>query len=144
MESYIKMINRLRIFLGIIFLLITACYPVSHILVGDKRAPIEPSDVKIYSDYPEKYEKIAIIESGSDFAFKDPSFNFTDQKKTDKALYRLKSEAALLGANGLVIENFQTRLKVSFQSVEGKNGRHRSQSNTERLKEIIATAIFVE
>ena len=138
------MINRLRIFLGIIFLLITACYPVSHILVGDKRAPIDPSDVKIYSDYPEKYEKIAIIESGSDFAFKDPSFDFTDQKKTDKALYRLKSEAALLGANGLVIENFQSRLKVSYQSVEDKYGRHHQQSNTERLKEIIATAIFVE
>ena len=56
------MINRSRIFLGILLLLITACYPVSHILVGDKRAPIDPSDVKIYSEYPEKYDKIAIIE----------------------------------------------------------------------------------
>ena len=117
------MINRSRIFLGILLLLISACYPVSHILVGDKRAPIDPSDVKIYSEYPERYNKIAIIESGSDFAFKDPSFDFTDQKKTDKALYRLKSEAALLGANGLVIENFQTRLSISkLKKYMKKNG----------------------
>ena len=78
------MIKRSRIFLVILLLLITACYPVSHILVGDKRAPIDPSDVKIYSEYPEKYDKIAIIESGSDFAFKDPSLISPTRKKQNR------------------------------------------------------------
>ena len=95
----------------IILLLIVGCYPVSHMIVGDTREPISPYEVKVYLNFPEEYEKIAIIEASSDFALKDPSFDFTHQKKTDRALERLKNEAALLGANGLVIQGLSTQIK---------------------------------
>ena len=74
------MIKRSRIFLGILLLLITACYPVSHILVGDKRAPIDPSDVKIYSEYPEKYYKS--IDMTLSIVIKVSSFSRIHCKKT--------------------------------------------------------------
>ena len=47
--------------------------PVSHVIVGETKTPINPSSVKIYLDYPKEYEKIALIDAGSNFAFKDPS-----------------------------------------------------------------------
>ncbi len=53
----------------LILSLIIGCVPVSHIVVGETRGPIHPSNVKIYIDYPEEYEKIALIDAGSNFAF---------------------------------------------------------------------------
>ena len=119
--------------------LIVGCYPVSHIIVGDKRAPVNLSDVKIYAEFPSKYEKIAIIEAGSDFSFKDPSFDFTHQKKTDKALERLKNEAALLGANGIVIQSLSTQIKQTLHATDDGIA-----SSNEKIKEIKAIAIFIE
>ena len=46
----------------ITFLLAKACYPVSHVIVGEVKSPIDHTNVKVYIDYPENYEKIAIIE----------------------------------------------------------------------------------
>ena len=61
--------------------LLFGCVPVSHVIIGDTRESIQPSDVKIYIDYPAKYEKIALIDAGSNFAFKDPEILFTWQGK---------------------------------------------------------------
>ena len=74
-----------------------ACYPVSHVIIGDTQTPINYADVKVYTDYPDNYEKIAIIEASSDLAYKDFSIELTHQQKTNKALERLKKEAASLG-----------------------------------------------
>ena len=38
-----------------------ACYPVSHVIVGEVKSPIDHTNVKVYIDYPENYEKIAIF-----------------------------------------------------------------------------------
>ena len=59
-------------------------------------SPIVYTNVKVYYNYPEAYQKIAIIEASSDLAFKDFSIEFTHQQKTNKALERLKKEAASL------------------------------------------------
>ena len=80
--------------LWLILSLIIGCVPVSHIVVGDAREPIDPSSVKIYLDSPKEYEKIALIDAGSNFAFKDPAILFDWQSKMDKATERLKIEAA--------------------------------------------------
>ncbi len=76
------------------------CTPVSHVIVGELRSPADPSQVKIYLDYPEKYDKIALIEASSKL-----SFAITDQGKMNKVIDRLKKEAGKLGANGVVLEN---------------------------------------
>ena len=77
-----KMIKNLVILIVMFFI---GCVPVSHIIVGDKREPINPSNVEIYLDYPEQYEKIALIDAGSNFAFKDPVILFDWQSNMYKA-----------------------------------------------------------
>ena len=121
-----------------------ACYPVSHIIIGDTQAPIDYTNVKIYYNYPEAHKKVAIIEASSDLAFKDFSIEFTHQQKTNKALERLKKEAALLGANGIVIQNISTNIKQHLNFNENDKGEIIANSRHEKQKELKALAIFVK
>ena len=122
----------------ILLMLIISCHPVSHIIVGEKRDPISPENVKIYLDYPKSYEKIALIDAGSNFSFDDPALLFTWQDKMNKATDRLKNEAANLGANGVVIINTDNKVYQSISS--NKQG---AQSTTYEEKLVKAIAIFV-
>ena len=129
--------------LPVLFLLYS-CSPVSHILVGEKRAPIDPSEVQIYADYPVKFEKIAIIDASSEFSLKDPSFDtWTWQGKTNKIMQRLKIKAAELGANGLVIGSSENHDKQQFSTWEDDNGKIHLSSNNSHYKVVNAYAIFV-
>tara|TARA_B100000902_G_scaffold40372_2_gene48008 strand:+ start:48 stop:413 length:366 start_codon:yes stop_codon:yes gene_type:complete len=119
-------------------MLIISCHPVSHIIVGEKRDPISPENVKIYLDYPKSYEKIALIDAGSNFSFDDPALLFTWQDKMNKATDRLKNEAANLGANGVLIINTDNKVYQSISS--NKQG---TQSTTYEEKLVKAIAIFV-
>ena len=122
----------------ILILLFINCHPVSHIVVGSKRAPTNPMNVRVYLDYPESYEIIALVDAGSNFSFKDPVVLFAWQNKTNKALERLKVEAANLGANGILIVNTDYKTYQSINSNE--NG---VQSSTYEEKFIKAIAINV-
>ena len=122
----------------VLIILFISCHPVSHIIVGSKRVPTSPEDVIIYLDYPESYEKIALVDAGSNFSFKDPVILFAWQSKMNKALERLKVEAASLGANGILIVNTDN---MTYQSINSnKNG---AQSSTYEEKLIKAIAIHV-
>ena len=137
--------NQFKLLLLSLSLFLTkACYPVSHVIVGDTQPPIDYADVKVYIDYPNNYEKIAIIEASSDLAFKDISIDITHQQKTNKALERLKKEAALLGANGIVIQNISTNTKQHFNLNENDKGEFIGSSRYEKQKELSAIAIFVK
>jgi uncharacterized lipoprotein YajG len=70
----------------------------SHLIVGQVRPAIQPSQVKIYTTQPERYEEIAIVDASS-----QGSFSFTEQSRLDAALKLIKEEAAMLGANGLLL-----------------------------------------
>jgi hypothetical protein len=126
--------------LWVILSLIIGCVPVSHIVVGETREPIHPSNVKIYLDYPEEYEKIALIDAGSNFAFKDPVILFDWQRKMDKAMERLKIEAAQLGANGILIVNTDTNNIIQSVRSDGEGGTQVSSSTEKYVK---AIAIYV-
>mgnify|MGYP001196011260 FL=1 len=137
-----KMIN-VKPFLISIFIL-KSCYPVSHIIIGGIQTPLDYNNVKVYHDYPDTYEKIAIIEASSDLAFKDLSIEFTHQQKTNKALDRLKKEAASLGANGIVLQNISTTTKQHLNLNESIKGSINISSRHEKQKELSAIAIFVK
>ena len=122
----------------VLILLLISCHPVSHIVVGNKREATSPTDVKVYLDYPESYEKIALVDAGSNFSFKDPVILFARQSKMNKALERLKIEAASLGANGILIVNTDNKTYQSINSNE--NG---VQTSTYEEKLIKAIAIHV-
>lgn len=74
------------------------CATGSTIITGTKRSAISPNEVKIYLDPPAKYESIGIIEVSSDIIF-------SRQTAQDKAMEALKSRAAKVGANGVLLTN---------------------------------------
>ena len=125
-------------------LLAKGCYPVSHVIVGETQPPINYTNVKVYIDYPNNYKKIAIVQASSDLAFKDISIEISYQQKTNKALERLKKEAASLGANGLVIQNISTNTKQHFNLNENNKGEFVTSFRHEKQKELSAVAIFVK
>jgi hypothetical protein len=96
----------------------------SHVIVGRVRPAISPSQVQIYLHPPAaKYEEIAILDTSSKH-----SFSFTAQGKTDAVIDRLKSEAAKLGANGILLNNVgdQAVGSVGTGVLTGVGGGHAS------------------
>lgn len=82
--------------------LLGSCATSSHVLVGTPRAPISPDLVKVYTQPPEKYEQIATIDASS-----RNSMALTSQQNMNKAIERMKAEAAKLGANGILLQGVQ-------------------------------------
>jgi hypothetical protein len=84
-------------------------------MIGKARAPISPDDVQIYTQPPDAhYEEIARIDTSS-----QGSFSFTAQGKTDAVLQRLKTEAAKLGANGVLLEGIGDQASGSVGTSAG-------------------------
>ncbi|HWH49153.1 MAG TPA: hypothetical protein VN664_15230 [Burkholderiales bacterium] len=79
---------------------VAACATTSHVITGKPRAPIDPSQVTLYTSPPPQYEEIAVIDTSS-----RSSFAFGEQKKMDAVIERLKKDAASLGANGVLLQH---------------------------------------
>ena len=136
--KFLTDMKKLTLLITCMFLI--ACSASSHILVGEAREPINPSNVKVYLDYPKEYEKIALIDAGSNFVLKEPEILLTWQSKMDKAMERLKIEAAQLGANGILIVNTDNKIHQSVRS-DGQGGTQTTSSTEKFVK---AIAIYVE
>src|SRR5215472_13399049 len=77
---------------------LAACGP-SHVLVGTARAPTTPDQIKIYTHPPAEFEQIALLDASS-----QGSWTWSNQAQTEKAIQRLKEEAAKVGANGILLQ----------------------------------------
>lgn len=80
-------------------LAVTACVS-SHIIVGTVRPPIDPAQVRIYLHPPAQYEEVAVLTTSS-----KNSLELTAQGRTDIVIQRLKTDAASLGANGVLLQS---------------------------------------
>ena len=74
----------------------------SSLVIGNERAPISPDKVKLYLQPPKKYEQIAIVSADARNAFA------SEQNLTDNTIARLKSEAAKVGANGILLNSIDS------------------------------------
>ncbi len=79
-----------------LFVIFLNCSTGSSIITGKVRPAISPSDVKIYLDPPLKYETIGLVEASSDV-------EFSTQAAQDRVIAELKSQAAKIGANGVLL-----------------------------------------
>ncbi len=79
-----------------LFTIIVSCATGSIILTGKARPAINPSEVTLYLDPPEEFETIGIIEASSDL-------EFSRQAAQDRVMNELKSRAAKVGANGVLL-----------------------------------------
>lgn len=77
-------------------LALSACAS-SALVTGTPRAPIDPSQVRVYFQAPPgRYEEIALLESNSG------AFTYGEQNKMNSVVAKLRKQAAKLGANGVL------------------------------------------
>lgn len=81
---------------SLLMLALAGCASASKVMMGQARAPIDPSQVRIYNTAPVGAVEIAQLEATS-------AAGFGTQGQTDAAVERLKREAASVGANGVVL-----------------------------------------
>jgi hypothetical protein len=80
----------------ILLAFVMGCASGSILITGTPRAPITINQVTLYTTPPAEYEVIGSINASSDAGL-------TQQGSLDYAVERLKSEAAKVGANGVLI-----------------------------------------
>ncbi|MFA0087575.1 hypothetical protein BCU70_05625 [Vibrio sp. 10N.286.49.C2] len=117
-----------KLFILPFILTIFGCASGSSILVGEAREAILPEQVRLYVNTPESYEIIALVNAASDAGL-------TKQDSINYAVEELKKQAALVGANGVILEttgsnnsvllggqgtDYQYLIPVSEQTVSGK------------------------
>ena len=99
-------------------LLLAGCAGSSKVMLGQARAPVDPSQVQVYRTPPAGALEIAQLEAKS-------AVGFGTQGQTDAAVARLKREAAALGANGVVLLGVGSSGSPVGMSVgAGSYGRH--------------------
>jgi len=82
-------------------LLLGACASPAPVIVGAKRPPIDPSQVKIYMSPPPLYEDVAMLNASSSSVL-----TMGGPQQMNKIVDEMKKEAAALGANGVILEGF--------------------------------------
>lgn len=100
------------------FALLGGCASTDKLMLGEARAPIDPSEVRIYRAPPPGAIEIAEIDASSAIGF--------GTKGQDAAVMdRLRQEAAALGANGLLIlGRGDSRSPVGMSVGGGSYGRN--------------------
>jgi len=141
--------NVLRVLLVVCFCILSSACTImktSNVMIGEKRAPLNTSEVKLYTTPPTKYIEIAIlsVDAGHDFK--------PDQTVMDEAVTRLKEEAAAIGANGVILTSLGEKgggsgigVGTGTAMVNGKMATNNSMMviTGQRFKNISGMAIFV-
>lgn len=70
-----------------------------HVRTGEYRQPTSFDSVRIYAQEPTNYKVLGLVRGEGSHAF------VSDQHRMDKAIERMKQEAAALGANGVIIQS---------------------------------------
>jgi hypothetical protein len=79
----------------------TGCATSSEMLTGSARAPLSPGDVRVYTQAPQSFQEIAILG-----ASRKSVSSAGGERAIEKMIETMRSRAAQLGANGLLLEDF--------------------------------------
>ena len=101
---------------AVLAMMLLGCATSSHVMIGTARPPVSPESVRVYVQPPEKYEEIAALDATS-----QGSFAITSQQNMDKAIARMKEEAAKLGANGILLQGVQDQQSGSIGTGVGSS-----------------------
>jgi hypothetical protein len=80
---------------------LAACATSSQVLTGARRPPIAPAAVKVYTQMPESFEEIAVLR-----ASRKSISSAGGERAIAKMIEQMRAQAAGLGANGLLLEDF--------------------------------------
>jgi hypothetical protein len=90
-------------------LVLCACATSSQLVTGARRAPVAPASVRVYTQAPEHFEEIA--ELG---ASRNSISSAGGERAIARMIESMRSQAAKLGANGLLLEDFSDANGVSL------------------------------
>lgn len=77
---------------------LAGCASASRVMISDARPAIPVEQVRVYSQPPAgRYVEIALLDASS-------GFTYGAQARNDAVIAKLRTEAASLGANGVVIQ----------------------------------------
>jgi hypothetical protein len=79
---------------------IAGCASSSQVLTGSPRAPLLAGDVRVYTQAPQSFEEIAVLR-----ASRQSVSTAGGERAIEKMIETMKSQAAGLGANGLLLED---------------------------------------
>jgi hypothetical protein len=91
--------NRL-IFAIALMPMLAGCATSSRTLTGTPRPALSPIEVKVYTQAPQSFEEIAVLG-----ASRRSVTSAGGERAIEKMINAMKSEAAALGANGVLLEN---------------------------------------
>jgi hypothetical protein len=80
---------------------LVACATSSQVLTGAPRTPVSPSAVRVYTQAPPKFEEIAALS-----ASRKSVTSAGGERAIARMIEEMRAQAAKLGANGLLLENF--------------------------------------
>jgi len=82
-------------------LALAGCASTSRVMLGPTYPPLAPDQVRVYYQPPPRYREVALLETDSG------SFTYGEQNKMNSVLMQLRTEAAKLGANGVLFQGTQ-------------------------------------
>jgi hypothetical protein len=80
---------------------LAACATFSQVLTGVPRSPILPGAVRVYTQAPQSFEEIALLD-----ASRNSVSSASGERAIAKMIEAMRTQAARLGANGLLLEDF--------------------------------------
>jgi len=91
------------------------CASSSQIITGTARAPISAGDVRVYTRAPPSFEEIAVLSASRE------SVSARSERAIEKMIENLKGRAAMVGANGLLLEDFSDAQSLSVGAGVGSD-----------------------
>jgi hypothetical protein len=80
---------------------LVACATSSQVLTGPARSPVSPRAVRVYTQAPQSFEEIAVFS-----ASRKSVTSAGGERAIARMIEEMRAQAAKLGANGLLLENF--------------------------------------
>jgi hypothetical protein len=80
---------------------LVACATSSEVLTGAPRSPVAPAAVRVYTQAPASFEEIAVLG-----ASRNSVSSAGGERAIAKMIAAMRAQAAGLGANGLLLEDF--------------------------------------
>lgn len=102
---------------------IVSCASSRPVMVGHARPAISVEQVVVYSHAPAAFEDVATLSASTKSVFTPGG-----PAQIDKVVQQLKVQAALLGANGLILEGFSDAQTASLGTGVGSESYSRNTS----------------
>jgi hypothetical protein len=104
----------IEMMLAIALTTVSGCATSSQMLTGSPRAPLLPSDVRVYTQAPQSFEEIAVLG-----ASRKSVTSAGGERAIEKMIETMRSQAAQLGANGLLLDDFSDSDPIAVGSGVG-------------------------